>query len=45
MGKSHCSAGQDMEKARSDLQNFCKSLLANIVIENFYFELELFKPR
>jgi len=31
---------KDMEKARNDVQNMCKKLLANTVIENFRFELE-----
>lgn len=34
----------DMEKARSEVQNMCKKLLANTVIENFRFELEPLKP-
>ncbi len=34
---------KDMEKARNDVQNMCKKLLANTVIENFRFEMERLK--
>ena len=37
-------AEQNMEKARSEVQNMCKKLLANTVIENFRFELEPYQP-
>ena len=30
----------DLEKARAAVQDMCKKLLANTVIENFRFELE-----
>jgi phosphoribosylformylglycinamidine synthase len=33
----------DLEKARSEVQDMCKKLLANTVIENFRFELESLK--
>ena len=33
----------DLEKARSEVQDMCKKLLANTVIENFRFELEPLK--
>ena len=33
----------DLEKARIEVQDMCKKLLANTVIENFRFELELLK--
>jgi phosphoribosylformylglycinamidine synthase len=32
--------GNDSEKARNAVQEMCKKLLANTVIENFRFELE-----
>jgi phosphoribosylformylglycinamidine synthase len=35
--------GSDMEKARSEVENMCKKLLANTVIENYRFELETLK--
>jgi len=35
---------KDLEKARSEVQDMCKKLLANTVIENFRFELEPIKP-
>lgn len=35
--------GEDREKARVDVENMCKKLLANTVIENFRFELEPIK--
>ena len=34
----------DLEKARAAVQDMCKKLLANTVIENFRFELETLKP-
>jgi phosphoribosylformylglycinamidine synthase subunit PurS len=34
----------NLEKARGEVQDMCKKLLANTVIENFRFELEPFKP-
>jgi phosphoribosylformylglycinamidine synthase PurS subunit len=34
----------DMEKARAELQEMCKKLLANPVIENFRFDLEEVRP-
>ena len=34
----------DLEKARIEVQDMCKKLLANTVIENFRFELEPLKP-
>jgi phosphoribosylformylglycinamidine synthase PurS subunit len=37
-------AAGDMEKARAELQDMCKKLLANPVIENFRFDLEEIKP-
>ncbi|MBN1689650.1 MAG: phosphoribosylformylglycinamidine synthase subunit PurS [Dehalococcoidia bacterium] len=37
-------AAKDLEKARSELQDMCKKLLANPVIENFRFDLEEIKP-
>jgi phosphoribosylformylglycinamidine synthase PurS subunit len=33
-------AENDLEKARAAVQDMCKKLLANTVIENFRFELE-----
>ena len=33
-------AEKDLEKARREVQDMCKKLLANTVIENFRFELE-----
>jgi phosphoribosylformylglycinamidine synthase len=33
-------AEKDLEKARGEVQDMCKKLLANTVIENFRFELE-----
>ena len=33
------------DKATSEVQEMCKMLLANPVIENFRFELEQVKPR
>jgi phosphoribosylformylglycinamidine synthase PurS subunit len=33
----------NMEKARADIQDMCKKLLANPVIENFRFDLEEIK--
>ena len=36
-------AEQDLEKARAEVQDMCKKLLANTVIENFRFELEPLK--
>ena len=35
---------KDLEKARGAVQDMCKKLLANTVIENFRFELEPYKP-
>lgn len=35
--------GKDLEKARGEVQDMCKKLLANTVIENFRFELEPLK--
>ena len=35
--------GEDREKARVDVENMCKKLLANTVIENFHFDLEPIK--
>ncbi len=37
-------AAGDMEKARAELQDMCKKLLANPVIENFRFDIEEIKP-
>ncbi|MFA5398927.1 MAG: phosphoribosylformylglycinamidine synthase subunit PurS [Dehalococcoidia bacterium] len=37
-------AAGDMEKARAELQDMCKKLLANPVIENFRFDIEEMKP-
>ena len=37
-------AEKDLEKARGEVQDMCKKLLANTVIENFRFELEPFEP-
>jgi phosphoribosylformylglycinamidine synthase len=37
-------AAGDMEKARSEIQDMCKKLLANPVIENFRFDIEEIKP-
>jgi len=34
----------DLEKARAELQEMCKKLLANPVIENFRFDLEEVRP-
>ena len=34
----------DLDKARSEVENMCRKLLANTVIENFRFELEPLKP-
>ncbi len=34
----------DLDKARSEVENMCRKLLANTVIENFRFELEQLKP-
>ena len=34
----------DLEKARIEVQDMCKKLLANTVIENFRYELEPLKP-
>ena len=34
----------DLEKARAEVQDMCKKLLANTVIENFRYELEPLKP-
>ena len=36
-------AENDLEKARGEVQDMCKKLLANTVIENFRFELEQLK--
>jgi len=36
-------AEKDLEKARAEVQDMCKKLLANTVIENFRFELESLK--
>jgi phosphoribosylformylglycinamidine synthase PurS subunit len=36
-------AASDLEKARGEVQDMCKKLLANTVIENFHFELEPLK--
>ena len=36
-------AEKDLEKARTEVQDMCKKLLANTVIENFRFELEPLK--
>jgi phosphoribosylformylglycinamidine synthase len=33
----------DLDKARGEVQDMCKKLLANTVIENFRFELEPLK--
>ena len=33
----------DLEKARNEVQDMCKKLLANTVIENFRFDLEPLK--
>jgi phosphoribosylformylglycinamidine synthase len=33
----------DLEKSRAEVQDMCKKLLANTVIENFRFELEPLK--
>jgi len=35
---------KDLEKAKSAVQDMCKKLLANPVIENSRFELEQIKP-
>ena len=37
-------AENDLDKARVEVQDMCKKLLANTVIENFRFELEPLKP-
>jgi len=37
-------AAGDMERARAELQDMCKKLLANPVIENFRFDIEEIKP-
>lgn len=37
-------AENDLEKARGEVQDMCKKLLANTVIEGFRFELEPLKP-
>ena len=37
-------AENDLEKARAEVQDMCRKLLANTVIENFRFELEPLKP-
>ena len=37
-------AENDLAKARVEIQDMCKKLLANTVIENFRFELEPLKP-
>lgn len=37
-------AAGDMEKARAELQDMCKKLLANPVIENYRFDIEEIKP-
>ena len=37
-------AANDLEKARAELQDMCKKLLANPVIENFRFDLEETRP-
>jgi phosphoribosylformylglycinamidine synthase PurS subunit len=37
-------AAKDIEKARAELQDMCKKLLANPVIENFRFDLEEVSP-
>jgi phosphoribosylformylglycinamidine synthase subunit PurS len=34
----------DIEKARQEVNEMCRKLLANPVIENFRFELESVKP-
>ena len=34
---------KDLDKARGEVQDMCKKLLANTVIENFRFELEPLK--
>jgi len=34
----------NLDKARSEVENMCRKLLANTVIENFRFELEPLKP-
>jgi phosphoribosylformylglycinamidine synthase PurS subunit len=34
----------DLEKARNELQEMCKKLLSNPVIENFRFDLEEIRP-
>ena len=36
-------AERDLEKARAEVQDMCRKLLANTVIENFRFELEPLK--
>lgn len=36
-------AEKDLEKARAEVQDMCRKLLANTVIENFRFELEPLK--
>jgi phosphoribosylformylglycinamidine synthase len=36
-------AENDLEKASGEVQDMCKKLLANTVIENFRFELEQLK--
>jgi phosphoribosylformylglycinamidine synthase PurS subunit len=37
-------AENNLDKARGEVQEMCKKLLANTVIENFRFELEPLKP-
>lgn len=34
----------NLDKAGSEVENMCRKLLANTVIENFRFELEQLKP-
>lgn len=34
----------NLDKAGSEVENMCRKLLANTVIENFRFELEPLKP-
>jgi len=37
-------AADNLEQARAELQDMCKKLLANPVIENFRFDLEEVRP-
>jgi len=37
-------AASNLENARAELQDMCKKLLANPVIENFRFDLEEVRP-